>query len=179
MSHRSYPVAVLCLLILAACGRPDPSPAGDVVETATPHLTVEELRARALESEAEADRLLAELNGSKATGEGLSGTLAAGDAQRKSGQYFDTVSFKGEPGQTVEITYDTKGYQGVLIVVDANDKVESQTEGPPPDAAGASQVVVRTIVDRAGTGRVLLSTSAKDATGSYQLHISKVTEPAP
>ncbi|MEI7932061.1 MAG: hypothetical protein WCI21_03270 [Alphaproteobacteria bacterium] len=155
--------ALVSFVALSGCGEPKSS------KTAEP--SVAQLQASAAASEAEADRLLAEVNASPAQ----AGALAAGDEKLKTGQYYDTLSFDAQPGQTIEITYDAKGYQAVFIVLGPDNKPDSESDGPAPGASGVSHIDDRIDIDRAGTWHALLSASAPGATGSYEVRVNKIT----
>ena len=170
-------IAILAVgLVLAGCGQQQPAQAADP--------TVESLQAEAAQAEAQAARLEAEAlrapparaaaPANAAGGSPLA--LAAGDEKLKTGQYYDTISFDAQIGQIFNIVYDTQGYQPDLIVLGPDNKPDSESEGPAPDAkTGASHVENETTADRAGTWHVLLSSVVPGATGAYRVRVEKVT----
>ena len=171
-------MAILAVaLALCACGSKQPPP-----QARTTDPTVAALDAEAAKAEAEASRLqgadAATATASPAATPGPAApsmTLAAGDEKLHTGQYYDTIGFTAQVGQTFKIVYDTQGYQPLLIVLGPDNKPDSQSQGPVPDASGEAHLENETTADRAGTWHVLLSSMNPGETGSYRVRIDTVT----
>lgn len=182
-------LAILAMsLVLAGCGDKKPAhqaakPAAQQAQEREP--TVKELDATAAQAEAEATRLEAEASRAPAgntpgAANATAGTpmaLAAGDEKLQTGQYYDTIGFEVQAGQTFNIVYDAQGYQPTLIVLGPDNKPDSQSQGPVPNpTTGQAHVESETKADRAGTWHVLLTSAQPGATGTYRVRIDKVTE---
>ena len=141
------------------------------------HLTPEQLEAKAQAAEAEANRLLAQA-GQPPADQVAPGAAPAqhslGPTSEKlgSGQYYDTISFEGQPGQAVHLDYQAHGFTPMIVVMGPDRQVFSQSR-----AFGTATHLDDDITpDRAGTWYVLLSATDVGAGGTYEVNMQKVTE---
>ena len=173
----------IAALALGGCGRNAPAPQASANATAEPK-TAAQYEAEAAKDEAEATRLLGHAGaqppaapapapgGGQAAG---SQTLGAGDEQLNTGQYYKAVSFTGQVGKTYRVDYDTQGYRPVLIVLDPDKKVFSQTvAAPKPGAMYHLDDEIKP--DRDGQWHVLLTTVDVGAKGAFTVDMQTVTE---
>lgn len=97
-----------------------------------------------------------------------SGTLAAGDSTYEDGEYFDTYTFMGSPGQTVTIDLESSDFDAYLVMetpsgeTDANDDADG--------SATHSQLVTQ--LSDVGTYTVHATSYGAAETGAYELRIS-------
>lgn len=99
------------------------------------------------------------------------GTLAPGDSQLDSGEYYDQFSFTGNAGDQVQLELSSDAFDPYLMVVDATGTVlfeEDDSKG-----AGNGVNVVYTL-PAGGTYAVVVTSFQPGETGGYRLVISAV-----
>ncbi len=96
-------------------------------------------------------------------------TLAPGDEQLSSGEYFDRVTFSGAAGDVVAIELTSSEFDPYLIIIDSNEQVVAQEDDSPGMGLG-----VRLTFTLPSTGQfTLIVTSALPGeTGGYHLSMS-------
>jgi hypothetical protein len=156
-------------------GRPAPAAAPGA---ANANRSVEQLQAEAARAEAEANRLLAQANGQgagPATNE-AAGThiLGAGSNKLRTGQYYEQISFQATAGKTYQVNYDTRGYRPLIIVLDANSKMFSQTIAAQTNS-GDYHLEDEIKPDAGGAWHVLLSAADPGAGGSFTVNMQTIT----
>lgn len=96
------------------------------------------------------------------------GTLAAGDATLRSGEYYDTHTFAGRAGQRVVLDLSSSQFDPYLILVapsgDRRDNDDHQ--------GSSSRSRLELELEETGTYRVLVTSYRKDETGAYELTIA-------
>lgn len=97
-----------------------------------------------------------------------SGTLAAGDTTYQDGEYFDTYTFSGSPGQTVTIELDSSEFDTYLVLDTPSG--ENQANDDAEDGSTHSQLVVQ--LSEVGTYSVHATSYGAAETGDYELRIS-------
>ena len=103
-----------------------------------------------------------------------SGTLTAGDATLRSGEYVDSYDFVGRPGQRVHIDLRSNDFDTYLILKDPNGEQEEND-----DFEGTSRSVIDTDIGESGTYRVLVTSYGEAETGSYTLAIEQAAGAVP
>lgn len=160
-------------------GGPAPPPAPGAAKA---DRSVEQLQAEAARDEAEANRLLAKANGqgvapaaAPATNE-VAGThiLGTGSNKLRTGQYYEQVSFQATPGKTYRVNYDTRGYRPLIIVLDANNQMFSQTIAAQTNS-GDYHLEDEIKPDAGGAWHVLLSAAEPGAGGSFTVNMRTIT----
>lgn len=96
------------------------------------------------------------------------GTLATGDTTFQDGEYFDTYTFTGSPGQTVTIDLDSSEFDTYLVLETPTG--ESQANDDAGDGSTHSQLVLQ--LSDVGTYSVHATSYGAAETGDYQLRIS-------
>lgn len=174
-------------LALAACSKPAPQQAAassSLAASSSP--TVGQLQAQAAAAEAEAARLQAQAGGQAAApaaapaagapeGAGEVGELAASDQKLHSGQSYDTISFEAKTGDHVHITYLTKAFHPIGIVLGADKKPAHQFEALSPGGDGVWRAESDVKIDQDGRWYVLLSANDVGAAGPYRVNVERQT----
>jgi hypothetical protein len=95
------------------------------------------------------------------------GRLAAGDRTLRSGEYYDEFPFAGEAGRRVVVDLTGTGFDPyVMVIAPSGDKQEND------DWQGSSsRARLELTLTETGTFRVIVTSYAKDETGSYELRI--------
>jgi hypothetical protein len=100
----------------------------------------------------------------------LSGRLVQGDATLKSGEFVDTHTFEGIPGQRVRVTLSTSQFDPYLIIQPPHgDQLDNDDFGDQKDK---SQLELD--ITEAGTYKILVTTYKTGDKGSYNLQIETV-----
>jgi len=188
MRMRMIVTAAAAVLALAAC-TPRSSGGGNTAQMgaqgnlASAQPTPEQLEANAAAAEAEANRLLAQSGNQAAQGDqgdgqavgGPAGAIARslGPSSEKlgSGQYYDTVSFAAQGGETIHLDYQANGFTPVIVILGPDRQVFSQSR-----AFNSNHLDDDVRPDRAGTWYVLLSATDVGAGGTYTFNMQRVTE---
>ena len=187
MRLRIMLTATAAVLALAAC-TPRSSGGGNAVVGAQGNLasaqpTPEQLAANAAAAEAEANRLLAQTNGqapqgNQADGQEVGGAAGAitrslGPNSEKlgSGQYYDTVSFAAQAGETIHLDYQANGYTPVIVVLGPDREVFTQSR-----AFNSNHIDNDLTPDRPGTWYILLSATDVGAGGTYSFNMQRMTQ---
>ncbi len=100
-----------------------------------------------------------------------SGRLAAGDDTLRTGEYADSYTFEGSPGETLVATLTSSEFDPYLMVrgPDADRRENDDVEGRP----GESEV--RMTLAESGSYRVIVTSYAPGETGAYALRIDRGT----
>ena len=121
--------------------------------------------------------LLLALLGGPVAAQTFTGTLAAGDEQLRSGEYFDSYAIVVTSGQWIEADLTATGFDPYLIVT-----APSGAQQENDDHEGSRQrSYLRFQAQETGTWRVLVTSYASGETGDYRLVVSVGggTVPAP
>jgi hypothetical protein len=95
----------------------------------------------------------------------FSGTLAAGDPVRESGQFQDTFTFEATEGQEVTVSMRSDAFDGYLIVESpAGTRTENDDFAP-----NLSQVSL--VADQAGAWTIYATAYSSGATGPYEVEV--------
>jgi hypothetical protein len=95
------------------------------------------------------------------------GALGSGDAQLRSGEYYDSYSFEGRSGQRVAFDLRSSVFDPyVMVIAPSGDKKEND------DWQGSNRHArIELTLEETGTYRVVVTSYAKDETGAYELRI--------
>ena len=95
------------------------------------------------------------------------GTLAAGDQQLRSGEYYDEYTFEGRAGQRAVIEVTSTAFDPyVIVIAPSGEKQEND------DWEGSNtQARVEQTLEESGRYRVLVTSYEGGETGAYQLRI--------
>jgi hypothetical protein len=95
------------------------------------------------------------------------GTLAAGDATLRSGEYYDNYTFEGQTGQRLVVDLTSRAFDPYLMVIaPSGDKKDND------DYEGSSaHSRLELTLEETGTYRVVATSYKKDDTGAYELSI--------
>ena len=96
------------------------------------------------------------------------GTLASGDSTYEDGEYVDTYTFEGSPGQTVTIALDSSAFDTYLVLETPAGETEANDDAG--DSTTHSQLVTQ--LSDVGTYSVHVTSYGAAETGEYQLRIS-------
>ena len=102
-----------------------------------------------------------------------SGTLAAGDQTYSDGEYHDTFTFEGTPGQTVIINLSSTEFDTYLILESPNGQAEFND-----DANNNNQSQIITQLSELGTYSVQVTSYSAAETGTYVLTLNRGNSPA-
>ncbi len=186
---RNFIIIAAATLALAGCGdksRPaasgSPASGAQAANDAAP--SAEQLSAQATKDEAEANRLLAQVN---AQNQGAAPPVAAprpsgaalGPNSQKlhSGQYYETINFNAVAGKTYMVTYDTQGYRPALIVLDGANQMFSQSSSTQQGQT-SYHLEAEIKPESSGNWHVLLSEADVGATGSFTVNLQEIHETA-
>ena len=95
------------------------------------------------------------------------GTLASGDAQLRTGEYYDSYEFQGRAGQRVVFDLTSSAFDPYLMVIaPSGDKKEND------DFNGSNtRSRLELALEETGTYRVVVTSYKKDEAGAYELRI--------
>jgi Caspase domain len=95
------------------------------------------------------------------------GTLASGDAQLRSGEYFDTYEFQGRAGQRAVFDLTSSAFDPYLMVIaPSGDKKENDDFN---DSNSRSRLDLA--LEETGTYRIVVTSYKKGEGGAYELRI--------
>lgn len=100
------------------------------------------------------------------------GTLAAGDRELKSGEYYDVYDIEVEEGQRLTVTMRSRDFDTYLIVKrpDREQEDDDDASGDRDDGIRKSEVVFTAPVS--GTYRILATSYEAGETGRYTVIVS-------
>lgn len=101
------------------------------------------------------------------------GQLDASDRTLDSGEYMDTYTFEGRPGQRVTLDLASRDFDTYLILVPP--KGSQQENDDIDDESGHSRIEAD--LTEVGTHRVIVTSYRKGELGSYELHIDLASAP--
>lgn len=103
------------------------------------------------------------------------GSLAAGDSQLPTGEYYDEYAFQGEAGQSVSIRMDSTEFDTYLIYMDPNGANQSDNDDLNGTNAGLDVTL-----QSSGLHRVGATSYAPGTTGNYTIGVYQAGQaPAP
>lgn len=94
------------------------------------------------------------------------GTLASGDSQLDGGEWFDTYTFEGVPGQNVRI--DLRGDYDTYLGVIGPQSFRMEND----DGEGSGHSFIETVLSEAGTHRVVVTSYQPGQGGNYTLKLA-------
>ena len=97
------------------------------------------------------------------------GTLAAGDATLRSGEYYDTYTFQGQAGEQVVVDMTSSAFDPYLILW----KPDGSQEDNDDYNGSTSHAQIAMTLPAAGTYRVGATSYAAGATGPYEVTIQQ------
>lgn len=97
----------------------------------------------------------------------IGGTLTVGDNNYTAGEYVDSYTFEGRPGQSVTIDLQSDEFDTFLILRSPNGEQEFND-----DFNSTSRSLIETQLSDSGTYEVLVTSYAVNETGTYSLQIS-------
>jgi hypothetical protein len=97
-----------------------------------------------------------------------SGTLAAGDSTFSDGEYYDTFTFEGQPGQIVTIDLRSRDFDTYLVLESPDGHREAND-----DADGTEHSRIVSQLSQLGTYTVYVTSYAGGETGAYTLGIDQ------
>jgi hypothetical protein len=115
-------------------------------------------------------------SGGGGLGETLAGTLARGDDQLNSGEWYDTYTFEGRRGEFVVIDMTSQDFDTYLILV-APEQAEQWDNDDHEGDLTRSQIALELPAD--GTYEVLATTYRPGETGEYAVSIRTVDDSFP
>jgi len=104
------------------------------------------------------------------------GRLGPGDAQLRTGEYYDRVTFEAAAGDQVVIELTSTEFDPYLIVVDANERPLLEEDDSPGAGLGVNATVT---LPAAGRYTVIVTSAFPNETGAYRLTIAAVGAGAP
>lgn len=94
-----------------------------------------------------------------------SGTLSAGDSELRSGEYYDTYSFQGAPGQRIRIDLESSEFDTYLGLQPPRGEAIQDDDG----GGSVGHSVIEMDLTEPGTYQVFVTSYAAKETGAYQL----------
>ncbi len=102
----------------------------------------------------------------------LSGALTSDDATYSDGEYHDSYTFQGTPGQTVTIDLSSPAFDTYLILENPNGETEVNDDADDADdGTGHSQIVTQ--LSELGTYTVHVTSYGAAEIGSYDLAVNQ------
>lgn len=101
------------------------------------------------------------------------GRLESGDRTIRSGEFMDTYTFEGRPGQRVTLDLTSPDFDTYLIMVPA--KGDQQENDDVDDRRGHSRIEAD--ITELGTYRVLVTSYGKGESGNYELRVDLGSAP--
>lgn len=105
-------------------------------------------------------------DGARFDNQQFNGTLASGDDTYDSGEYVDSYSFEGRPGQQLSISLNSDSFDTYLILRGPNGESEVND-----DAENTASSLIETELSELGTYEVFVTSYASEETGDYSLII--------
>jgi len=94
------------------------------------------------------------------------GSLASGDQTLRSGEFVDSYTFPGVPGQTVNIDLTSSAFDTYLMLIDPKgDQTENDDEG------GTDRSLISQTLTEPGEYQVLVTSYSEGETGPYELQV--------
>ena len=95
------------------------------------------------------------------------GTLAAGDSQLDTGEYVDTFTFDGRPGQTMRIDLAATGFDGYLVLIPPSGDPLHNDDAP----GQPGHSLIEASLSELGTYTVAVTSYKVGEVGSYTLTV--------
>jgi len=108
-------------------------------------------------------------NSTESINQQINGTLAAGDNTYDDGEYVDSYTFQGRPGQSVSVDLQSDNFDTYLILRGPNGERESND-----DFESTTRSRIETQLSDSGTYEVFVTSFAAAETGDYSLRISDI-----
>ncbi len=112
-----------------------------------------------------------------ATGQTVSGRLAASDPMLSDSSYFHDYTFRGRPGEQIVVTLRSTAFDAVLAW-GAGSGASFSAAAVDDDGAGGTDSQVRATVGSSGTHTVRVNSLAKRSTGAYTLTVQSAGGPS-
>ena len=95
------------------------------------------------------------------------GTLASGDAQLSTGEYYDTYEFQGRAGQRAVFDLTSSAFDPYLMVVAPSGDKKANDDFNGSNSRSRLELAL----EETGTYRVIVTSYQKDEAGAYELRI--------